>query len=286
MDRRLRVALAVVLVVLLVAAGAVGFGVYRFVQPVPESYSHTAEYRAYVQPNATLTNVTLYLPLPVENGSSPVGDAVVAGSPGAVDAPPDWTVAVVDTDYGPMLALEFAELTPAYRERPPPRPITDDGATDTPSAATPTAAPGTTPIRTLDYYLVNVELAFDDPIDTRSPADSEPVLRPRLNATETDCPVPAGEDAACRSFGTRLFLSYEAPADATLDVLVTYEARNDWFAGGWTGNAFRQTAGVVVSGDGPGWVAVRGEEETGVGTYRGAPAAVVGDPGAVAVRSG
>ncbi|MFC7097076.1 hypothetical protein [Halobaculum marinum] len=282
MDRRLRAALAVALVVLLVAAGAVGFAFYRFVQPVPESYSHTAEYRAYVQPNATLTNVTLYLPLPVENGSSPVGDALVAGSPGVVDAPPDWSFSVVDTAAGPMLALSVPTLEPNYRERPAPRPIPDDGATDTPSAATPTPAPGTTPIRTLDYYLVSVELAFDEPIDTRSPVDSEAVLRPRLNATDTDCPFPTGEEAACRAFGTRMFLSYEAPEDATLDVLVTYEARNDWFAGGWTGNSFRQTAGTVVRGDGPGWVAVGGEEETGVGTYRGAPRGSA----AVAVRSG
>ncbi|MFC7070438.1 hypothetical protein [Halobaculum lipolyticum] len=276
MDRRLRVALAVVLVVLLVAAGAVGVAFYRFVQPVPESYSHTAEYRAYVQPDATLTNVTLYLPVPVENGTSPVGDALASGPPGAVDVPPDWSVSVADTASGPMLAVSVPKLEPNYRERPPPRPVTPGGPTDTPSASTPTLAPGTTPIRTLDYYLVHVELAFDEPIDTRSPVGSEPVLAPRANATAVECDLPGSGDRVCRRFGTRAFLSYDASANTTVDVLVTYEARNDWFAGGWTGNSFRQSTGVVVAGAGPGWVAATGEEEVGVGTYRGAPRARVG----------
>ncbi|WP_435061989.1 hypothetical protein [Halobaculum sp. EA56] len=284
MDRRLRVALVVVAVILLVAAGAVGFALYQFTRPVPESYTHTAEYRAYVQPDATLTNVTLYLPLPVENGSSPAGDALVAGSPGVVDAPPGWSFAVEDTAYGPMLALSFPTLEPNYRERPPPRTVdpAPGGTTAAPGTGTPTLAPGRTPIRTLDYYLVGVRLAFAEPIDTRTPADSEPVLRPRLNATDVRCDELSGEDAVCRRFGTRMYLSYEAPENATVDVLVTYEGYNEWFAGGWTGNSFRQSTRVVATGDGPGWVAVEGEETTGVGTYRGAPNAVV-DAGAVAV---
>ncbi|GAA0205776.1 hypothetical protein [Halobaculum roseum] len=280
MNRRLRIAVAAGLVVLLVAAAVLAFGFWQFTRPVPESYSHTAEYRAYLQPDATLTDVTLYLPLPVENGSSPAGDALVSGSPGVVDAPPGWSFAVEDTAYGPMLALSFPELAPNYVERPPPRTVDPDGTTAAPGTATPTVAPGRTPIRTLDSYLVSVELAFEEPIDTRSPADSEAVLRPRLNATEVPCDELTGEEAVCRRFGTRMYLSYDAPENATVDVLVTYEGRNDWFAGGWTGNSFRQSTRVVATGDGPGWVAVDGEETTGVGTYRGAPAAVV-DAGAV-----
>lgn len=280
MDRRLRVAL--VAVVLLVVVGAVGFALYQFTRPAPESYTHTAEYRASVQPDATLTNVTLYLPLPVENGTSPVGDALVAGSSDTVDAPPGWTFEVTETEYGPMLALSVPELAPNYRERPPPRPIDPGEGTATPGAATPTPDPQETAIRTLDDYLVRVELAFADPIDTRSPVGSEPVLRPRFDATDAACPFPAPESTVCREFGTRMFLSYDAPADATVEVSVSYEARNDWFAGGWTGNGFRQSTRTVATGDGPGWVAVPATEAVGEGTYRGAPSAVV-DAGAVAV---
>jgi len=282
MDRRLRIGIVVGTVVLLVVVGAVGFALYQFTRPAPESYTHTAEYRASVQPDATLTNVTLYLPLPVESGASPVGDALVAGSSDAVDAPPDWTFAVAETEYGPMLAVSVPTLEPAYRERPPPRPLDPDEEPATPGAATPTPDPQETPIRTLDDYLVRVELALDEPIDTRSPVGSEPVLRPRFDATDAACPFPAPESTVCREFGTRMFLSYDAPEDATVEVSVSYEARNDWFAGGWTGNGFRQSTRTVATGDGPGWVAVPATEAVGEGTYRGAPSAVV-DAGAVAV---
>ncbi|MFC6786650.1 hypothetical protein ACFQFH_12380 [Halobaculum halobium] len=275
MNRRLRIAVVAGLVVLLVAAAVLAFGFWQFTRPVPESYSHTAEYRASVQPNATLTNVTLYLPLPVEAGSSPVGDALADDSPNVVDAPPDWSVEVAQTESGPMLAVSLPTLEPAYRERPPPRPIDPDAETATPGAATATPDPQSTPIRTLDDYRVRVEMAFDEPIDTRSPVGSEPVLRPRFDATETECPFPAPESTVCREFGTRMFLSYDAPADATVEVTVSYEARNEWFAGGWTGNSYRQSTRTVVTGDGPGWVAVRATEAVGEGTYRGAPAVAV-----------
>jgi hypothetical protein len=282
MNPRLRVVVAVALVALLVVGGALAVGVWQFTRPVPESYSHTAEYQASIRPDATLTNVKLYLPLPVTGGSSPVSDALRSGSSGAVDAPPDWSLDVVDTEYGPMLAVSLPTLEPAYRERPPPQPINPDAETATPGAATPTPDPQATSIRTLEDYLVRVELAFEEPIDTRSPVGSEPVLRPRFDATDAECPFPAPESTVCREFGTRMFLSYDAPANATVEVRVSYKARNDWFAGGWTANGFRQSTRTVTTGDGPGWVAVQGAEAVGEGTYRGASAAVAG--GVAAVR--
>ncbi|QLG28100.1 hypothetical protein HUG10_11280 [Halorarum halophilum] len=269
MDRRLEIALVAVAVVLVLLVGVVAVGFYQFTRPIPDSYTHTYEYRTYIQPDETLTNVTLYLPLPVENGSSPAGDALVGGSPGVTDAPPGWSFAVEDTSAGPMLALSFPELAPTYYERQPPRSLE-------PGAGTPTRGetPTGTPIRSLDYYLVSVEWASEEPIDTRSPVGNEPTLQPRLNATETPCDGPTTEGQACRRFGSWMYLSYDAPANATLDVLVTYEGYNEWFAGGWTGTLFRQSTRTVVVGDGPGWIAADGEEEVGVGTYRGAPQAV------------
>ncbi|ESP87531.1 hypothetical protein [Candidatus Halobonum tyrrellensis] len=283
MDRRLRLVVVVLVAVALVAVGAFGVAVYGFLRPNPDSYAHTYEYRAYVQPTATLSNVTLYLPLPVENGTSPAGDALAGGSAAVTDAPPDWEFAVENTTYGPMLALRFDELEPNYDTRPPPRPLTPGEGTATPGLG-PASGTGTrTPVTTLDYYLVGVRWASDDPVDTRDPAGSEPVLSPRLNATTVECGELEAPGATCRRFGTRYFLSYDAPANATADLLVTYEGRNEWFAGGWTGNSFEESAGVAVRGGGPGWVAATGNETVGVGAYRGAPDPAVVAGGADAV---
>lgn len=276
MDRRLRVAAVVLAVVLLVGAGVVGFGVYQFLQPNPESYTHTYEYRAYVQPDTTLTNVTLYLPLPVEDGTSEAGDALANGSPAVTEAPPDWTFSVEETEFGPMLAVRLDELPPAYYSRPPPRSVTPGEGTPTPGET-----PTRTPITTLDYYLVEVQWASADPVDTRDPVGSEPVLAPRLNATTVDCDELEAPGATCRRFGTRAFLSYDAPENATTEVLVTHRGENWWFAGGWTGNSFEQSTGVAVRGDGPGWVALVGNETVGIGTYRNPPASDAGPAVAV-----
>ena len=251
------VALGLLTVVGLLAVGSV---LYGFTRPQPDSVEHTYRYELVVEPSATLTDVTLYLPVPVENGTSPVADAVVAGDANvAVEGDPPWNASVVDTEFGPMLALTVAELSPRYVERPPPQSLPDD-----PDATPP---PTGTPVTRLDAYRVSVELPAADPVDTAAPLDAEPTLRPRIGATESPCATPTTEDAVCRSFETRAYLRYDAPANASTTVVVSYEGENTWFAGGWTGNSFTQRTGVVAVGSGDGWVALPVTETTGAGRY-------------------
>jgi hypothetical protein len=260
MPSRTRSILLALAVVALVGGLALGAVLYGFTRPQPESLEHAYEYELVVEPDADLSNVTLYLPVPVENGSSPVADAV-AGDASAVrvEGDPGWDASVVDTEYGPMLALSVADLPARYVERPPPQPMPDDSDATPPPAGTPTTR--------LSAYRLVVELPAVDAVDTETPLDSEPTLRPRLDATETDCDRPTPDRAVCRTFETRTYLSYDAPADARTTVIVRYEGRNTWFAGGWTGNQFDQRTSVVATGPGEGWVAVPVAETTSLGRY-------------------
>ena len=260
-SKRLRVAAAVVVVLAVVGVAAVGALVYEFTRVEPDSIEHTYTYELTIQPDERIENVTLYVPLPVENDSSPVGEALASGSV-VVDAPANWSYRVVDTEYGPMLAVEADAVSPNYETRPAPRPIPEgEGATPA------TAATTGTPVARLDAYEIRVEVPADEAVDTADPTGSEPTLRPRLDARETACSTPVTDDAVCRSFDSRLRLSYDAPPEATTRVSLRYEGSNTWFAGGWTGNYFRQTLSATATGAGDGWVAVRVDEEVGVGNY-------------------
>ncbi|MFB6142609.1 MAG: hypothetical protein ABEJ30_04620 [Halorientalis sp.] len=265
-ERRTLRVVVLVAVVAVVGVLTVGAAVYGFLQPEPSSVEHVHEYEVAVEPNRTLTNVTLYLPVPVAGGESVVGEAVAAGSPGVVDRPGNWSYAVVDTEYGPMLRVTAPRIEPRTTVRPRPRPTPE-----TPPATT--AVPGTvTPADgrvVVEPYRIEASVPTKEPVDTRDPVGRKPTLAPRSNARETACSTPVTEGAVCRSFETRVFLAYDAPADATVGVYVRYEGRNEWFEGGWTGNAFTQRVAVERRGPGTGWVVVTATERTGVGAYPG-----------------
>ncbi|GGL26673.1 hypothetical protein GCM10009037_07920 [Halarchaeum grantii] len=265
-----RTVVAVVAVALVVFAAVVGGAVvlfWNFTQPVEESYTHEYEYRASVTPNATLTNATLYLPVPAEANETRVGAAVV--DPGSVpnasvtrDA--NLSYAVVDTSAGPMLAVTAARIPAKTRTVSDPTPLpTGDGPTTT---ADPAPVPGNHSVT--DPYTVVVTLRTNHTIDTRSPVGDEPVLVPRRNAVEVSCDDPGAGDATCRHVESAVYADYDAPANASVEVFVSFTGSNWWFAGGWTGNEYHQYGSVELTGSHDGWTAVNVTERVGFGTYR------------------
>ena len=117
---RRRTLIGVVLGLLVVVSLAVGGFVWNTNRLRETTAEYTYDYRVVVSVNGTLTDATLYLPLPTADGESPVGRAVVAGGPN-VSRPDRWTYDVVDTRYGPMLAISAAEVNrcrPTSRSSP------------------------------------------------------------------------------------------------------------------------------------------------------------------------
>ncbi|MFC7044404.1 hypothetical protein ACFQH6_02365 [Halobacteriaceae archaeon GCM10025711] len=169
MHRALRYVLVAVLVAAVVGVGAFATLLYDFTRVDPDSVEHTYRYEVMIQPDQRLDDVTLYVPLPVENSSSPVGEAIAENA--RVEGSEEWTASVEETRYGPMLAIKAATLPPKYETRPAPQPIPTDDAT-----ATPTHEEDVTVLRA---YELTVELPANESIGTRSPVDSEPILQPR-----------------------------------------------------------------------------------------------------------
>lgn len=253
-SRRLLTVVAVVAVVgLLLVAGVVGVLVWQFLQPVPESFTHEYEYSLYVQPDAPLSNVTVYLPAPVDADGEPVDIGRVA----VAEAPPG-TARLVETEYGPMLAVDLDRL--------PAGEVAVGPANETASAPANRTTGGNE--TWLAPYELRVTVETNETIDTRAPDGSEPLLSPREAVRTVACGDTEARGATCRTFDTRVFLRYDAPADATVQLGVRLEGRNWWFAGGWTGNSYAESVVGEFTGPQDGWQELTGETAVGSGNYR------------------
>lgn len=203
--------------------GCLGFGTEREVR---------SEYRYYasINPPAPVSNVTLYLPVPLRDGVVAFTDALT-GDAGI--RPDDWSYAVVDTDRDPMLEITVERLTPA--DRP---------------------------------YSIELGVLSDAEIDTRDAMATEPTLGGKSNVREGPCDFPHPDDwddgLRCYTYESAFYGDYD-PTGPSVAVDATFTGENAWFAGGWTGNDYTDFAHGFV--DGTGWTSGQGSVREGVGRY-------------------
>ena len=146
---------------LLLGAAVLMFVALTLVSPPPVE-ERTYGYGVSLDPNATLENVTLVIPLPTTaNGSGAVMDAIAAG---AADVPRGWKSDVIDTDRGRALRLQTDAL-PAER-RP-------DG-------------------RRYSIYQFGVTVPADHVIDTTTPHGAEPTIASEDGLRARPCPNRVG----------------------------------------------------------------------------------------------
>lgn len=267
--RSVGIAVATVVVALAVAAGGFlfllgalgGFG-------VTGSYTSHYQYDGTLATNETLTNVTLYLPAPVENGTVLVDAANVTVT--TEDGAADWRVELVETPDGPMLALtadrvegqlyylvhEFADNgTHLGWEKVPADELPDD-MTNKVAYAEPT------------YYRFSVHVPVEERIDVADPVANAAVLQPVENATAGACEPywPDDENAACTTFETASYVTYDTTADNVVHLTLELDGMNEWgFGLSNSFNEFVQRTTVTVVGSHEGWVAMDGELYTGMG---------------------
>lgn len=256
MSRRLALLVAVCLAV---TAGC------SFLGPNPDSYTSTYDYSVGIDADASLRDVTIRLPLPQVGGAATYNASVLAPNgtvEGAFDA------RVVETEFGPMLELaaaEFAIETRYYRY------VEEDGMGRREEISESEYDPSNPDHERRDRRSVGVSvtLAAEYPIDTRTPVGSSPTFYADAAVTRSlaDCSFPYRDETACFAYDAPVYLSYDAPADASVAGSVTVTGSNEWFAGGWTGNSYLDRVNFNVTGPRDGWVDANGYTETGRGNY-------------------
>ncbi|MFB6082526.1 MAG: DUF5518 domain-containing protein [Halanaeroarchaeum sp.] len=266
-------AVAVALVFALAMGGLSLLGEQR----MAESYESTYEYRVSLSANDSIADATMYVPVPAIDGASPMGERFVESvtadryAPAIVgyDEPPppvDFAYELVETDEGPMIAIttdriavrqyyyrEVENETEGWRERIP------ESEFDPSNPAMGVQNDG--------GVTFTVTMTAEDPIETADPFGVEPLLSAQTDRTQVDCTDYAGAETRCFRTEGRVYLRYDTDPTTRVSVYTTLEGRNEWFAGGWNGNLYRQSAHVAVDGPQDGWVVTMGDLEVGVGAY-------------------
>lgn len=203
--------------------GCLGLGEEREVR---NEYS----YHASVNPTAPVSNVTLYLPVPLRDGTVEFAD-VLTGDEGI--RPEEWSYSIASTDRGPMLEITVEALEP----------------TDRP-------------------YSIEWGVLADREIDTRAALETEPTLSGKSNVQERECDFPHPDEwddrLRCYAYESVFYGAYE-PTGTSVAVAATFVGENSWFQGGWTGNEYTDFAHGFV--DGTGWASGQGGLRQGVGRY-------------------
>jgi hypothetical protein len=245
------------LVLLVVTAGCAFTGVE------PESRAGTYDYTFGLDAHGTLSNVTIRVPLPAEDGTSVLNASVLAPN-GTVDGA--FGTSVVDTRYGPMLELRTTEFVvePRYFET-----TEEDGLGRRVEISEAEYDPGNPDHSTVDFRSVDVLVTVDAPypVDTESPVGDEPLLPTTSERVATACEVPTTDTASCFDYDAPIYLSYDTAEGTQVDTIVTFEGRNEWFDGGWTGNHYRETVDYRATGPQSGWVTAEGHLVVGDGNY-------------------
>ncbi|MFB6083849.1 MAG: hypothetical protein ABEJ94_06360 [Halorientalis sp.] len=236
-----RVALSVVLavvVLLAVVIGAVwlyGGHLYR------TSYESEYTYEVTLSTDGTLTNATIYLPVPESTEAADLGPAAV--ETGTNQSGP-LAYAVVETERGPMLAVSAAEwaVTPSEHDPDDPAMMVND----------------TRSVR------LEVTVPVDRSIDTATPWTGEPLLRPRIDCRPTDCDTPGPEWIECYEYDSAVYASYDAANDTEVYASTTLSGTNSWWVFGWSYDEYRDDVTVTLTGPQDGWTGATGTLATDV----------------------
>lgn len=256
------VAVAVLVVLAVVGGGLWAVGRLSFL----DSYGSEYDYTVRVSADEPITNVTVYVPLPVHDGKSRIGTVVETRDSLKPDS---WTYDVVETRHGPMLRIQADEMPadPTYH-----RAIVENDRLVR-WEQIPADEYDQNDSETLrvehDAVEVNAGLTANQSIDTRSPEQTEPVLHPRSNARAIPCDWPHEDDETrCYSYDTMVFVEYDGPETTSLTVTTELRGTNSWWVGGWNYNEYTDRVYVYdLPADQQGWVVVEGELQTGVGNY-------------------
>ena len=200
------------------------------------------DYRVELTTDSTLSNVTLYLPLPVINNTSSVGTDIVENHFNDYDR--SWKYALVDTEHGLMLSINNEKIEPKYATR----------SRDSKKILHPSI------FRTI--------LFTNQTIDTMNPLGNEMVLMPKYNLMQNvNASGAYSRTSEQFDYDSKMYAYYDTSSNANVSISIYLNGRNEWWIGGWQYNSYWETMEIMLSGSQDGWTTVSGQLVTGEGTY-------------------
>jgi hypothetical protein len=240
MDRIIKISLGLFMVILVVFVSVVSCQVY-VEKAYLASLSSTYSYTCTITTDSTLSNVTLFLPVPADpSGNSPIVAQFSAHDIGGL--PDDWTVTLYDTGKATMVRITTPVITPPA---------------------------GTIPEK-LYVILLSSEMKSDRVIDTQEPIKNSALFRPVRDLQLVSCPPDSSEEKGtpqCYRYLTSLYADYQAPANASVTITSSLTGKNSWKIVEPKSNEYNTSINLLMFGDNHGWSTMKGALISSIGIY-------------------
>ena len=228
---KVALALVALLVIGLVLLGGLfALGTFFFY----DSYTSSFEYDVSIGVDGATEHAEFLLPLPVYDGEPHLDDVHISGG----DRFEGIDHEVVNTEHGPMLRIEIAEVNegPHWHS-----------------------------------LSISAHVESDEIIDTRNPRETEPVLSP-VEFLERDLDETIHDrwpDRRDFDASSTAYIGHSGDEDVEIGVSVWYRGGNDWWTGGWNGNYYETSvSGGWDAHDPTGvWIELNGWHTEGGGNY-------------------
>jgi hypothetical protein len=240
MDRIIKISLGLLMVIFLIFVSVVSYQVY-VEKAYLTSLSSTYSYTCTISTDSTLSNVTLFLPVPADpSGNSPIVTKFSAHD--IAGLPKDWTVTLYDTGKATMVRITTPAITPPA---------------------------GTIPEKPYGI-LLSSEMKSETVIDTREPIKNSALFRPVRDLQQVSCPPDSSEEKGtpqCYRYLTSLYADYQAPANTSVNITSSIAGKNSWKIFEPKSNEYTTTISLLMSGEHHGWVTMKGTLTKSIGIY-------------------
>jgi hypothetical protein len=240
MDRIIKISLGLFMVILVVFVSVVCYRVF-VENAYRTSLSSTYSYTCTITTDSTLSNVTLFLPVPADpSGNSPIVTQFSAYA--IAGLPEDWTVSLYDTGKATMVRITTPVITPP-EETLPEKPY---------------------------VIILSSEMKSDRLIDTREPINNSAMFRPVRDLRQFSCPPGSSEKKGtphCYRYLTSLYADYRASKNASVTITSSLTGNNSWKIFEPRSNEFTTTISLMMSGERSGWSTMNGTLTKHIGIY-------------------
>ncbi len=183
-----------------------------------DTYRSEYRYAVTVRTDFALHNATFYVPLPVSEDGSKIGEEILCEN---ASRPEGWDCNLVETEHGKMLKIYAEGMIPDLHA-PHPMPLTKD-------VCGPDAL--SCPAQTYMPKWVSARVQADHEINTKFPAGNEPMLSPKYNLARSVYMMPHPEDRTPPTryeYESRIYANYTALPDAEVSIHAELTGENAW----------------------------------------------------------
>jgi len=207
--------------------------------------------------DSKLENPTFYVPIPVLRNEIMMVNMAIDDNNQKSDG---WNLSIIETSNGKMLKINAKEFAPVVNKMVELKPPVPGQTGDIPTGNSFSFVRGD--------KSVDVSLVANHMIDTMNATENEPILSQKFNLTLSSYPYPSnGIPPKTQKYDSIIYADYKSSSNATVEVFVLIDGRNEWFAGGWASNTYHESLGTTFTGEKHGWFPVNGELVEGEGLY-------------------